>query len=436
MKIFKSLFVLVAFIATLSFSQENTKTPRQIKTVWSLKIVSTINPATFHTLEKAFKKIIKPENSIFLIQLNTPGGFVSTTKKIVELIGESPVPVVIWIGPEGASATSAGALISSSAHFLYMSPGSNIGAATPIGLGGDIKESDGRSKAINDLVAFTTSLSQLRGRNAKGYELMIKVAKSYTAQQALKENIIDGISPSISDLLKAIDLKKVKLQGREIQIQIDSSLEVKEIEKSFVDELLDIFSNPQTAYLLFLLGAALVYFELQAPGGFIAGGLGVIFLILAAIGFQVLPINWGAFSLIILAFILFILEVYIISYGLLSIAATASLVFGSLILFETSDSYLAVNKTIIFSSALGILSFVGFVAWQMLRYKKNDRSDIFESIGMIGEVFEVQPDYFLIKVSGSFWKAHSKDKLAKGDKVEVISKNKDHLILEIIKTGE
>ena len=187
-----------------------------IKSILSVNIDSSINPATLSYLQSAYKKAEEKKNTALLIKLDTPGGLVSTTKSILTLMGKSSVPTIIWITPEGASATSAGAIISSGAHFLFMSQGTNIGAATPVQMGKDIPK-DLRNKAINDLVALVSSLSVARGRNSKLFAEMIKTAKSYQAEKALKHKIINGITNDLDSVLKSINHKSFSLKGKNIK---------------------------------------------------------------------------------------------------------------------------------------------------------------------------------------------------------------------------
>ena len=183
----------------------------RIREITKLEISATINPAVYNYLKTNIGKLSASNGDFILIQMNTPGGLVSTTKEILTLIGNQNIPLAIWVGPEGASATSAGAIIASSAHLLFMSEGTNIGAATPIGLGKDIEQKDARSKAVNDLTALVTSLSKARGRNTEEFSKMISEAKSLDAQTALKEKVIDAIINNEQELIQFINNKKISI---------------------------------------------------------------------------------------------------------------------------------------------------------------------------------------------------------------------------------
>jgi len=409
----------------------------EIKDLKVLEVNSSINPATLNYLDSSLKSLKASRNQAALIKLDTPGGLVTTTKSIITLIGSLEVPVFIWITPEGASATSAGAIIASAAHLLFMSEGTNIGAATPVGLGDDIKESDGRSKAINDLVALVTSLAKARGRNAKLFEKMISEAKSFDAQIAMKENIIDAIANNMDDINDGIDGKTIRLKGEAITLKTTNLMQVNDISMDLGQSILNIFANPMTAYILFIVGAALLYFEFQAPGGLIAGSVGAVCLILAAIGFQILPLNFGALGLIVLSFILFILEAYITSYGILSIAGVASLVFGSLFLFRTQDSYLELQLSVVISSVAAIIIYLIVVGLVIYKGRKKTKPffEVTNEVGVISNIIESADGVhkYQVKVAGEIWNSFSADQYIVGEKVAVIEQNNNEMKITIKK---
>ena len=289
------------------FAKEHKREKYLISSILVMNIDSTINPATANYLQTGFQKAQNEGHQLILIKLNTPGGLVTTTKDILTQIGKAPIPVAIWITPEGASATSAGAIIASGAHFLFMQNGTNMGAATPVTMKEDMGK-DLRSKAINDLTALTSSLAKARGRNGEPFKKMIEEAASYGADEALEKKMINSLAHNLNDILSFLKTAQTTIQGKKYQVSMPHRPKVSDFDMDLVQKILNIFAHPSVAYILFLLGAALLYFELQAPGGFIAGAIGAICLLLAGIGLQVLPLNWGAMGLIVLAFILFSLD--------------------------------------------------------------------------------------------------------------------------------
>lgn len=413
------------------FSFGNTST-LSIRKIQTLNIDSTINPATFNYLKESFKKNTTPFETLFIVKLNTPGGLVSTTKEIITLIGESDSPIVVWITPEGASATSAGSIIASSAHFLFMTEGTNMGAATPIDLSGEIKESDLRLKSINDLVSLVRSISNARGRNPVPFEEMVTKAKSFSSNEALDLKAINGIANSTQDIIHYLNNKSVTIKGQEFTLNLLGDIKFTEKDMDYGQKLLNILSNPTLSYILFILGAFLIYFEFQTPGGYLAGSLGFLLLILSGISFQVLPVSFGSIALIILAFILFILEFYIPSHGLMSLAGIASFIVGSLFLFRTENSYIDISITVIAASTLAIVLYVFLISTFILKTNKHKKTKSLRKFktGTIIKILE--GGHYQVKISGEIWNARSDHKFNIGDSFKVEKDNHQNLILNII----
>ncbi|WP_408095425.1 NfeD family protein [Peredibacter sp. HCB2-198] len=401
-----------------------------------LSINSAITPASYDYLNQHFKAL--PKTSLIVLKMNTPGGLVTTTKDIITMFGREKRPVVVWITPEGASASSAGAIIASASHFLFMSPGSNIGAATPVGLGEDIKEGDGRQKAMNDLAALVRSLSTSRGRPSLPFEKMITEAESYTDAEAIKLGIINGVISNEQDLITYLDGKTLSLDGEVKTLKLSHNLQFKEYEATMGQKLLEVLANPSTAYFLFLIGVALIYFELQAPGGYVSGAFGVAFIILAAIAFQVLPLDWGSMGLIVLGIALLILEVFITSYGLLSVAGLAAFVVGSLFLFHGDSGYISVEYPVLLSTLAGVATAIGLIVWYLWNDKKKQKSpgDFFLPTGAKGFVLtRLSGDQYQVKVLGEIWNAEAQENIEIGDQVEVTSVDPKQLLIKIKKTS-
>lgn len=437
---FYNALIALCLAFSAAFAQESSGQPERTQNVYPVKeitflqISASINPATYSYLKTEIEKTSPANGDMIVIKMNTPGGLVTTTKDIITLIGESDVPVGVWVSPEGASATSAGAIIASSAHLLAMSEGTNMGAATPIGMGKDIEQDDARSKAINDLVALVSSLSKARGRNAEEFAKMISEAASFGAQEAKEKGIIDAVINTQVDLVSFIDGRQIRLKGKDLTLDVKEGAAYVNVEMDPGQRILNIFANPMTAYILFIIGAALLYLEFQAPGGFIAGGVGVVFLVLAGIGFQVLPLNFGALGLIILAFFLFILEVYITSYGILAIAGAASLTFGSLFLFRTENAYLDIHLPLVLSVVAAIMLYVLLVGYVLFRGMGKKKKQFFSSKDEFAHISKYQKEedgqhYYLVRVSGEIWGARSSSLYEKGQKVKVIEQDNDKMLL-------
>lgn len=433
----KRIYLLALIILFLSpVAQGNSEnTTLKVDKVLTMTISTSINPATLNYLKTGFERGHKEGFDLLNVEINTPGGLVTTTKDILTLFGNSDLPVVVWVKPEGASATSAGAIIASGAHILFMADGTNIGAATPVEGGGDIKSKDLRKKAINDLVALVQSLAESKGRNPELFGDMIEKATSFKAGEAKLKKLADEIVNSRREFEEKLNERQVKIKGKVYTID-SGSIEWKSHEWDGGQQLLNIFANPSMAYILFLIGAALIYLELQAAGGLIAGSIGAVCLILAGIGFQVLPLNIGALGLIILSFVLFIIEIYITSYGILSVAGLLALIFGSMFLYRTDNSYLTLSTSLIVSTVAGIGAFMAFLTWFLLRDHKNIGTGHFnDHSGKLAKVIEEQdsdePGKFTysVKVGGEFWKAISSKKLDIDEQYEIKEHDEERMLL-------
>ena len=426
------LQILVFVLGVLPFT--GICSEQEINEISLLSINSAITPATHDYLHQHFKTL--PKTSLIVIKMNTPGGLVTTTKDIITMFGREKRPVVVWITPEGASASSAGAIIASASHFLFMSPGTNMGAATPVGLGEDITEGDGRKKAMNDLAALVRSLSHSRGRPSEPFEKMITGADSYTDKEAEKLGIINGIVSNEHDLIAHLQDKTISLDGVQTTLKLSTSLQFKVYEATMGQQILEVLANPSTAYFLFLIGVALIYFEFQAPGGYVAGAFGTSFVILAAIAFQVLPLDWGSMGLILLGVGLLVLEIYITSYGLLTVAGLVAFVVGSLFLFHGEGGYISVEYPVMFSVLGGVVAAVGFIVWYLWNDKKKENlsRNFFLPLGARGSVLtRISGDQYQVKVKGEIWNAQAEENIEIGDAVEVTSVDANKLLIKIKK---
>ena len=298
--------------------------------------------------------------------------------------------------------------------------------------GKDIDQKDARNKAVNTLVSLVQGLAETRGRNQKLYGDMVKKSSSYKASKALANNLIDGIANTQAQLIKKIHGRKVSVKGKTYKMILDAP-EIVPFEMDLGQKLLNIFGHPNVAYLLLLAGIALLYLELKAPGGFLAGSLGVIFLILAGIGFQVLPLNFGALCLILLSVILFLLESFIVSYGILSIFALSSLVFGSLFLYRTDDAYLELSLSLIITVISAISLFIFFILIFIVKDRRKKTVATFNSLnGKKVKVVNVLGNgFYMVKVSGELWKAQSETILKEGDSAIVCDEDRDQMILKL-----
>jgi membrane-bound serine protease (ClpP class) len=428
---FKILFYFLTLVL-FHFPMLGRTETYEVKEISFFEVNSAITPATLDYLEKGFSKT--PDRSLIIIKLNTPGGLVTTTKDIITAIGRQNRPVIVWITPEGASAASAGAIIASAAHLILMSPGTSLGAATPVGLGEDLKESDGRRKALNDLRSLVRSLSNERNRPAAPFEEMIERAASFTDGEAIDLEIALSVtSDSLKTLLQG---RSLKVLGKELTLSVPPSVSQKTYDQTFAQRILEILANPSLAYLLFLLGIALLYFEFQAPGGYVAGSVGVCLLLIAAIAFQVLPFDWGALGLMFIGFVLLVIEIYVTSYGLLFLTGMVFFILGSLFLFQDHSGFISIHYFSIYSSLAGVFLGMGIVVWYLWRERKlpSRKVDFFLPQNSPGVVLSKKGDSYQIKVRGEIWTAYSEEIIAVDDPVIITAVDPDKLILKIRKS--
>jgi membrane-bound serine protease (ClpP class) len=399
--------------------------------VFIVDIKSGIFSGAVGYISNALKEAEERHFSLIIIRLDTPGGGVPQMKDIVKLILNSPIPVVVYVSPSGAGAASAGVFITIAAHIAAMAPGTNIGAAHPVTVGGkDIEKTVGKDmseKALNDLLSFARGITKQRNKNWEWVEKAILESVSITAEEALKNNVIDVIAKDLDELLEKIDGKEVDLPTGKVKINTEKLKKVF-YEPKFKDKILNILSHPEIIALLFLIGIAGIYFEISHPGVIFPGVIGAISLILALYASQALPVNYAGFLLMLLGVILFIAELKVTSYGILSIGGLVSFTLGSIIMFRG----IGVSYFFIISSSVVIGLFFIFVAGLAFRaYRTKPKGG---SEGLIGEMGKVSEDIDpegRVFVHGEYWNALADEKIETGEKVEVIGM--EGLVLKVKK---
>jgi len=388
-----------------------------VNEVYIIQMSGPISPAVADFLKKGINKASEESVSCIIIELDTPGGLAESMREIVMAIFASKVPVVIYVAPSGARAASAGVMITMAADIAAMAPGTNIGAAHPVGAGG--KEISGAmsEKVINDMVAHARSIAKKRGRNADWVEKAVRKSVSVTETEALKANVIDIVAKDADDLIRQINGRKIQDKG---------VLKLDNVKKTLLEEdlrtkILKTISNPNIAYILMMIGLAGIYFELSHPGAVLPGVVGGISIILAFFAFQTIPVNYAGFLLIVLALIFFIMEMKITSYGLLSIAGITSLLLGSIMLFENSDTGMRLSWEVLIPTLVLISGF--FVVVSGLVFKSHLSKPRTGARGLIGEIGVVRESLMpegKVFVHGELWKAISKDPIQTGTRVRVV----------------
>jgi len=407
------IVILLAISASPLFSKE---TRREVMVI---TVNGVINPVSSEYIGKSIRKAVKAGAEALVIELDTPGGLDTSMRIIVKDIVSSEVPVVVFVAPSGARAASAGVFITLAAHVAAMAPGTNTGAAHPVGLGEKMDKTMAE-KATNDAAAYIKSLAESKGRNAQWAERAVRESISATESEALKERVIDLVTKDINTLLSDIDGRKVMTPFGERALRTKDAKVVRE-EMSLRLRILNFISDPNVAYMLMLLGFYGLFFELSNPGSIFPGVAGGICLILAFYAFQTLPVNYAGLLLILLAIILFILEVMIVSHGVLAIGGVIAMVIGSLMLFETPGPFVRLSLYLILPAVLvTALFFILTISLALKAHRRKPVTGREELIGMEGLAkTDITRDGGMVSIHGELWSAYSGEAIAKDDRVVV-----------------
>ena len=385
-----------------------------------MKIHGNINPVSADFIHNAIEKAKNENAECLLIQLNTPGGLVTSTREIVSDILESPVPVIVYVSPGGAHAGSAGVFITLAAHIAAMAPGTNIGAAHPV----TMQQIDTimNEKITNDAAAFIRTIAKKRNRSMAWAESSVRRSFAYTETEALEDSAIDLIAKNEQELLKLVDGRTVELSSGAKTLHTASAT-VSSYTMSVWEKILDLISDPNITYILFLVGLFGILFELYNPGAILPGIAGVIALVLSLYSMHTLPINYAGLALIIFAVILFLLEIKIVSHGLLAIGGIISLLLGSMMLLKSGSSPDAVriSRAVIFSAtAVTAVFFLFIIGVGIKAQRRKPVTGAEAMIGATGEVIDELSPAGTVKVQGEIWNAESvAGNINAGEKVKI-----------------
>lgn len=387
--------------------------PWQQATAASNVIVSPLEGSVGITMEEYMGRIIEEASQekaeLVVFTLDTPGGLVSSMRAMTSSLLDAPVPVVIWVAPEGARAASAGAFILQAAHVAVMAPGTNVGAAHPVVASGkDVPDEEMKRKITNDLAAHMRSLAQVRGRNAVIVEKMVTESLSLTAQEALKENVIDLLATNIGEITEQLDGKKVMIQGKEKTLSL-KAYRVVNVEMEPREKMLQFLSDPNVAYLLLTAGIFAIVLEVLSPGGFVLGTSGAVMVLMGAYGLRMLPFNWAGLILLLAGIVVIIVDLLIGGLGILSFFGMAALITGGLILFRAPEGELLnVSKSVIIGMTVAFsLFFIIAVIFIWKSMKKQVHSGQEGLVGYKAQVLESLQPEGLVKCHGELWKAQS-----------------------------
>ena len=433
-----------------------------------ITVSGAITPVAAEYIEVEIAEAGSSGAYLLVIKLDTPGGLMSSMRQIVKSIMASPLPIAVYVSPSGGRAASAGVFITMAAHVAAMSPGTNIGAAHPVNIGGGgffgkkkegKKEGEGKEdkdsgesrdreakplsdknimaqKVVNDTVAFIKSIAERNGRNARWAERSVRESISSTEREALEEGVIDLVAEDLGELFEKMNGRKVVVSGKEITLDLSDAI-VYERPMGLRYRILSVITDPNVAYMLMMLGIYGLFFEIANPGVILPGVLGGISLILAFFAFQVLPVNFAGILLIGLALILFVLEIKVVSYGMLSVGGIVSLFLGSIMLIRDVEPYYRISRILIF----GVTGFTAlfFIVGLGLAYKVQRKKPVTGMEGMLGYIGEAVTDISpkgRVRVHGELWTAVSDTPVLEGQRVTITGMEGMVLFVEPDSGGE
>jgi membrane-bound serine protease (ClpP class) len=400
--------------------------------VQSIELDVTIDPASADWVDQSLKDAKKANADLVIFRLDTPGGLEDSMRKIVKDIIAAPMPVVVYVSPNGARAASAGLYITEAADVAAMAPQTNIGSATPISIGPGEQDRVLGRKIRNDAAAYVRALAEGHGRNPDLAEQMVRKATNVPASVAKRRNLIDVVAANQQDLLRKLDGFRVR--GPKAQTLQTAGARVENRDVSFKYRVLELLVNPNTVFLLFTLGLIGIGFELFHPGAILPGSLGGVSLILALYGLAQLPTSAAGLLLILLAFGLFVAEAFIVSHGALAVGGVVSLIFGGLLLFDTGSEAFEISVPVVIFTAALLGGFFVFVISKAVEARhRHVRTGREELIGMHAVVRSPLDPVGHVFVQGALWRAVASDsqELEVGD--EVVVERVDGLTLTVRK---
>lgn len=442
--------LLLSLFSGGSIAQEGAASEGAGSYVMLLSVDDAIGPATDDYIERSLLRAAGEGAALVVIRMDTPGGLDSAMRGIIKNITNSPVPVAGYVAPSGARAASAGTYILYASHIAAMAPGTNLGAATPVSIGGgglpggDGDEPDqppsaepglpapeepssplpapkntSERKAINDAVAYIRGLAQMRGRNEAWAEKAVREAASLPAKEALEQGVIDIIADSLADLLQQVEGRLVMVPGGERTLHV-TGLPLREVDPDWRSRLLSVITNPNIAYILMLIGIYGLIFEFSNPGAIVPGTVGAIALLLALYSFQLLPINIAGMALILLGVGLMVAEAFAPSFGMLGIGGVIAFIFGSIILMDTEVPGFGIDLTVIITFAVtSVLLFVFAIGMAVKARRRPVVSGMEELIGATAVALGDFADSGTVHIHSETWSAKTTAPVHKGDTVRV-----------------
>jgi len=435
------LALVAALSAAAGLSASGAEVPQARPRVLSLDVKSAITTGTAEYIEAGLEQARREGDEAVLVTLDTPGGHLEATREIVQHLLASDVPVLVWVGPAGARAGSAGVFLTLAANVAAMHPTSNIGAAHPVLAGGsDVEKEAGKDmarKVENDTAAFARSIARTRGRNAEWAEKAVRQSVSATADEAKALKVIDLVAPDVPALLAAADGRKVvTASGPRILHTRDAVVEP--LERTVRQKTLGFLSDPNVVAVLMLVGTLGIALEFYHPGSIAPGAVGGLCLLLAFLSMKVIPVNLGAVALLVGGVALLVVEGYVTTHGVAGALGAVSIVVGTLLFIDKSSAEyrfdpegLTLSPVVVWPTPIALAALLGFVAWKVARSRR-ERLVVGAAgmVGLVGEVTsEVGPDRGEVFVHGELWAARSRSVLPRGAAVTV--RSVDGLLLEV-----
>lgn len=428
----KRRLVMLLLLLTLPVTGQ---APEGARVIHVLTVDGVINPVASRYLIRGIEQAeADPAVEAVIVVLSTPGGLLDATRDIVKKMLIATVPVAVFVYPPGTHAASAGTFITLAGHVAAMAPNTNLGAAHPVQLQGDIEGSSMEGKVVNDAVSFIRNIARARGRNAEWAEAAVRKSVTATAEQAVEKKVVDLIAANVQDLAEKMHGRKVKLPTGERTLDTKSA-QIKEISMNFVDQLLNVIAHPNIAYILLILGIYGLIYEFASPGVGVGAVVGTTCLLLGLFAMQVLPINWAGLFLILAGLVFLVLEALLSTGGLLAVGGVGSLIFGSFMLFDASVApYYRVHWGVVLGTAAVSAAFAFGVVraiWRVMRTKSIVGFDVLKDSTATALEDFYQGEGF-VQVEGERWRAKAAANVKKGERVVV--KGKDGPLLLVEKT--
>ena len=398
---------------------ESSKSETKAKPIHYVRVDGVVAPVMSEYLIKSIEDAEKAGAGLTVIEIDTPGGLDLSMRDIIKAIMASEVPVAVYVAPSGSRAASAGVFITYASHIASMAPGTNIGSAHPVPMGGGEMDEVMLAKVENDAIAYIKSIAEKRGRNVEWAELAVKESVNITAEEALEKGVIEYVADSKEELLEKINGIEVETVTGKVTV-VTKGAEIKVIEMGTRFSLLKAITDPNVAYILMMIGFAGLYFEFSNPGAMVPGVVGAISLIMAFYAFQSLSVNYAGLILVVLAVILFAAEIMVSGTGILAIAGVVALVLGSIMLFDSPIPELNLSMWVLVPTVTCVTAFFAGVAYFVVKSRQEPSvSGIEGMLGMEAEAVLAFSGEGKVFFEGEYWEAESSEAIEKGEKVLV-----------------